>query len=1332
MPEATTLVEAVRRWARERPEREACRFTAGGDGPVATYAQLDQGARAVAASLQRLGLAGKRVLLLYPPALDYLTAFLGCLYAGAVAVPAYPPQPGRPADRLDAIIDDAQPAAVLTTAASLGSARAALLAGPAAATLAATRWVATDTVEPAAATGWREPELDADLPAFLQYTSGSTATPRGVMVSHANVVHNERMIQRAFAMDEHDVVVGWLPVYHDMGLIGILLQPLLIGARVVLLAPLEFLKRPRCWLEAISTHRGTVSGGPNFGYELCLRKIPPGQREGLDLAGWRVAFNGAEPVSADTLDRFAEAFAGCGFRRDAFYPCYGLAEATLFVTGGLPGTPPRVTSVSGAALEAGRVEAATPGSHGARRLVGCGEAWLGGRVLVVDPERRVPCPADRIGEIWVAGPHVASGYWGRPDPDNEVFGARLSAEDGSFLRTGDLGFLHDGGLFVTGRRKDLIIVRGRNHYPQDIELTVARTHPALRPNGGAAFGLEIAGEERLAIVQELDRAALADPPIREITTAIRDAVLREHELEVADLVLAKPGQVPKTSSGKVQRRECRRRLLAGRLAVVHRAPGDGMAARSVAGEVERQASLRPLATAAAGADGQVLTYGELNRRANRLAHRLREAGAGPGTLVELRVQPAAETLLALLSILKAGAGAVIVDHGTRPVDLPRTTLPPLVPSRRLEGDRSSSDVLHADELASVPGPEADLPAVTPTGPACVLPSRPGEAAALTEADLAGYFGRLDRRVGCRPAETLLTAADAFDALAVLEALWVLTRGGRVVLASSGPDPVARSERTMQFSLFYFAAAADAADDPYLLYLTGAQFADRHGFAAVWTPERHFHAFGGLFPNPSVPSAALAVLTQRVRLRAGSVVLPLHHPVRVAEEWAVVDCLSGGRVDLAFARGWNVNDFVLAPGSYAGATEILFEHMETVRRLWRGEPIRLPNGSGQETEIRIHPAPRQPDLNVWVVCSGGPQRFAEAGASGANILTALLFQTPDELAEKLALYRRARAEHGHEPDGGHVTLMLHTFLGDDVETVRRQVRGPFIEYLKTSVDLWRQGAERLEELNERERQVLLDYAFERYFRTAALFGTPETCLPMVDRLRQAGVDELACLIDFGVAVEPALAGLHHLNRLRELCGPAGRGGAGGTAGAFWRALERDEVALAHCPPGLPSHLIAGPAAPGTARVLLAAGDGAAAPGGPVVLSRSERRRLLTPAGEDAGRQVEPAPPEPVVAAPAHDARPLVRWLMEAMRQRIAVTLEVEPARVSLHDSFSHLGIDSLKAVELMAALSDELGVTLAPTVLFEHPSVAKLAAHLVAEHHPAVAGAARAATRGDGP
>ncbi|HEX3128033.1 MAG TPA: AMP-binding protein, partial [Thermoanaerobaculia bacterium] len=507
--------------------------------------------------------------LLHPPGLGFAAAFLGCLYAGVVAVPVFPPHPRRTHPRLVSIARDASPRLLLTTTALLP--RVEGLAGRIPGLAATARVVATDAVEPERSAAWKDPEAGEETLAFLQYTSGSTSTPRGVLVTHGNLLHNEEMIRQAFGHSDSTLVLSWLPLYHDMGLIGGLLQPLYAGARCILMSPMAFLQRPARWLEAISRYRATSSGGPNFAYELCARKVGEEVRARLDLSSWTVAFNGSEPVRAETLERFSESFGPCGFRHEAHFPCYGLAEATLFVTGGAVQRPPSVLTVDPGELERARV--AEPAGGPGRKLVGCGSPRLGQEVLVVEPETRTPLPEGRVGEIWIGGPSVAGGYWNRPEESAEVFFARLATreDDGrTFLRTGDLGFLQDGELFVTGRLKDLLIVRGRNVYPQDLELTAERSHPALRPGCGAAFAVEVEGEERIVLVHEVQRRVVIDSD--RLVEAVRRAVAEEHEVDLHEVVLLREETLPKTPSGKVQRHACRELWRSGGLAVVGRGP----------------------------------------------------------------------------------------------------------------------------------------------------------------------------------------------------------------------------------------------------------------------------------------------------------------------------------------------------------------------------------------------------------------------------------------------------------------------------------------------------------------------------------------------------------------------------------------------------------------------------------------------------------------------------------------------------------------------------------------------------------------------------------------
>jgi amino acid adenylation domain-containing protein len=551
-----TLAELLVRRGAEQPAREALTFL-GDDGSAVelTYAELDARARDVATALADTCSAGDRALLLYPPGPEYVAGFFGCLYAGVIAVPAYPPLDARQATRLTGIAADATPAAVLTEAAFLDLARD-LLEPVLRETGVQAAWIATDTV--ATVEDASRVRHNTERIAFLQYTSGSTGQPKGVVVTHANLMHNSGFIRDRFGHTESSRGVIWLPPYHDMGLIGGILQPVFAGFPVTLMSPLSFLRDPLRWLRAVSDFGATTSGGPNFAYDLAVRKTTPAQRESLDLSRWTVAFTGAEQVRPATLDAFAEAFAPAGFRRRAYFPCYGLAEATLMVTGVRFDTDPEVTAFAADALATGRAAPVQDGGT-ARLLVSCGTTPADAAVAVIDPEGGSPVAQGSVGEITVSGPSVASGYWGGRDA--EVFA------DGR-VRTGDLGFLHAGGLFVTGRRKDLIIVRGRNVAPDDVELAAGRAHSALRPGCGAAIAVEAGAgaEEQLAVVHEVQGPKPL--PLAEIAAAVRTAVLGEYGVAVSRVVLLGKGGLPKTSSGKVRRSECRRALASGELPVL--------------------------------------------------------------------------------------------------------------------------------------------------------------------------------------------------------------------------------------------------------------------------------------------------------------------------------------------------------------------------------------------------------------------------------------------------------------------------------------------------------------------------------------------------------------------------------------------------------------------------------------------------------------------------------------------------------------------------------------------------------------------------------------------
>jgi acyl-CoA synthetase (AMP-forming)/AMP-acid ligase II len=570
----SSFVEVLRTRAREQPDDLAYEFLTGSEGQGTlsiTYSELDRTARAIAAKLQASNAAQARVLLLYPPGLDFVAAFMGCLYAGAVAVTTYAPHPSRIRQALpglQALIDDAACTLVMGSA----SLRAALTSLKGHGSTGSLSWLATDTLAEEWMDAWEEPPATPSTVALLQYTSGSTSQPRGVILTHGNLLHNSSLIYGGFENSPATRGVSWLPPYHDMGLIGGVLQPLYGGFPVTLMSPFAFLQQPYRWLRTISDKRATATGGPNFAYELCVRRITPEQRQQLDLSSWRLAFNGAEPIAAETMEAFSAAFEPAGFRREAFYPCYGLAEATLFVTGPLHEARPSVRAWDCDALAQNMATPATASLDTARHLVSCGRSSPDQNVVIANPDTHTACGPNQVGEVWIAGPSVAVGYWNRPDESARTFQAFLAdSGEGPFLRTGDLGFLSDGHLFITGRLKDVIIVHARNHYPQDLELAAQSSHAALRAGAGAAFALDEGGTARLVVVHELERQFL-NTDVQAVARSIRGAISEQHGLHVWAVALLRPGTLPRTSSGKVKRYACRADFLSGRLEVVGSSP----------------------------------------------------------------------------------------------------------------------------------------------------------------------------------------------------------------------------------------------------------------------------------------------------------------------------------------------------------------------------------------------------------------------------------------------------------------------------------------------------------------------------------------------------------------------------------------------------------------------------------------------------------------------------------------------------------------------------------------------------------------------------------------
>jgi natural product biosynthesis luciferase-like monooxygenase protein len=987
-----SLAELLRERAAEKPNQIGYRFFGGATGGEVciTYGELDARARRVAFALCDEGVQGERVLLFGTTGLDFIVSFFGILYAGGVAVPLSPPRPSK-ASRVQAIVRDAKPKLGIWLAPS-GSGISQIKESD----LGGLRLRTIEELE-AGKSGSQElePSMSESL-ALLQYTSGSTGRPKGVCISHENLIHNATSIAKAARLNPESVSVNWLPLYHDMGLMSAVVAPFFVGYPVTLLSPNSFLTKPLSWLETMSRQKATFSGGPNFAYELCCEKITDEQCQELELSSWQVAFCGAEVVRSETVERFVTRFEPYGFRRQSFFPCYGLAEATLMVSGGPAAQAPRVIEVKRGGLERRRAIGTAPGEDGTR-LVSCGCPVDGQTVVIVEPASGVQCSDGQIGEVWISGRSVSRGYWNNPEETSRTFCERICGEQPErFLKSGDLGFLHEGNLFVVGRLKDLIIIRGVNHYAEDIEATIDGCHAGLVKGAVAAFSIESDGAERLVVVLEQKRTWRTDTaPVLE---TIAYEVLAEHAIEPYAIVLIRQGTLPKTTSGKVRRRATKANYLAGELE----------------------------------------TTGEWSAKNQVRGHRIE-----PGEIeAALKEQPGV-----------------------------------------------------------------------------------AEAAAIVGEEVLG-----EKRV------------------------WAYV--------VPGPGKTAIERTSMDFSLFYFAEGEiQTGSDLYRLYLESAKLADEHGFKAVWTPERHFTDVAAAYPNPSVLSAALAMITKRVQLRAGSVVLPLHHPVRVAEEWSVVDNLSGGRVGLSFASGWVANDFVFAPEHYGVRHEKMVEGVQQVMRLWRGEGISLVNGVGQPVEVKILPRPVQAELPVWLTGAQSPKTFETAGKLGVNILSALLNQTVGELAKNINIYRRALEENGYDPATRTVTVMLHTYVDENHESAVQKAREALRNYFRSHTNLRRRVMKEYGVdlgLDEEGFENHLSTAVERYLKSSSLIGSPASCFAMIDRLKGIGVNEIACLIDFGVDVETVLGSLPHLAQL------AGRS-------RYWLGTERLRADLRE---RLPEYMVPG--------------------------------------------------------------------------------------------------------------------------------------------------------------
>ena len=555
----TNIVEILQQQAKTKPEKIAYIFLEDGENKEIklTYQELDLQARAIAAQLQKLVSPGARALLVYSynSGLEFIAAFFGCLYAGIVAVPCHPPQNRLTIAEVQTRLESSAAEAILTDSSLFNKLKTKLSQVE----NSQLHWLNTNKLNNSES--WVSPELNQDTLAFLQYTSGSTGEPKGVMITHGCLLQNQEMLRLAFGHSEQTIGVGWLPLFHDMGLIGNVIQVVYLGASCVMISPVSFVQKPIRWLQAISKYQATTSGAPNFAYELLCDRVKEDQLAKLDLSSWEVAFCGAEPVQAQTMEKFSRKFAKSGFRKAAFFPCYGMAEATLMITGGNKAKFPTIKHLDKVALEQNEAVVGKKAQKGITTIVSAGYPWLDGKIAIVDPQSLAECATNQIGEIWFSSSTVGQGYWQLPQATEETFQVSLGEQD-KFLRTGDLGFIDNGELYITGRLNDVLVFWGLNHYPQNIEQTVAECHSGLKANCGAAFAVTVAGKEQLVVVQEIERSYRKSLVLDDVVEAIRWAIFQEHFIDIYGIVLLKPGRLPKTSSGKVQRNTCRSKFLA--------------------------------------------------------------------------------------------------------------------------------------------------------------------------------------------------------------------------------------------------------------------------------------------------------------------------------------------------------------------------------------------------------------------------------------------------------------------------------------------------------------------------------------------------------------------------------------------------------------------------------------------------------------------------------------------------------------------------------------------------------------------------------------------------
>lgn len=563
-----SMYDVLNHWTTKKPHETAAFFLEQDEQKTEiTYSHLEHDAKAIAAALQHAGAkAGDRVLLVFSPGLDLIKAFWGCIYANLVAVLIHPPLNKKLMEKAHRIIHNCSPKALLLTEQSAKRYAGVFEAGEYLATKSQAQVITIESIFSSPPL-WRRPDYKLDDIALLQYTSGSTNYPKGVIITHRNLIDNLAKIKSSFGMSEQSIMFGWLPPYHDMGLMGAILSPIFCGYPTYLMTPFSFLQNPLLWLQYISKYKITISGSPNFAYNYCVKRIQEKNKAGLDLSSWEVAFNGAEPVHHETMEHFYQAFKNYGFRKEAFYPCYGLAEATLLAASGSPLIPYQELFISKSLLETHCIEILPPSYPEGYHLISSGTVHHD--IQIVHPDTLESCPSDIVGEICISSPSIASGYWKQPEETQETFIPLDNDKNQLFLRTGDLGFMHNNELYVTGRIKDLIILYGKNHYPQDIEATLkfCSFHDLL--GNIAAFVVSKNNEYLLTVVCELRTQLFETEELNELCNKIFEMIYNEHTLELTEIIFVRRNSIPQTTSGKVKRRLCRDLINTKELPIIH-------------------------------------------------------------------------------------------------------------------------------------------------------------------------------------------------------------------------------------------------------------------------------------------------------------------------------------------------------------------------------------------------------------------------------------------------------------------------------------------------------------------------------------------------------------------------------------------------------------------------------------------------------------------------------------------------------------------------------------------------------------------------------------------